>query len=108
MKKYLVFRLPNKLAISELIAVEYGMDILEVTPTLMSAVSEDMKTMPESSCYVHWVEPPSEPVFSHRYQYEMRCSMLPPSAKKETISVTYVIREKEMKMESDDAKPRVV
>ena len=101
MMKYKLFRSPGDLDKSvlkhELVAVEIGSSIEEVTDALIHAVRDDLAEMPEyAHCETAAYAP--EPVKSfrrvRRYQYEMTGIVYPEYAE-ENILIDYGIVEEE-------------
>ena len=99
--KYVLYRslgnLDNQVKQHELVAVEYGSDIYEVTDALVRDVTDDLAEIPE---YYGCVTPAyaPEPIHSFRkvkrYDYEMIGQILPPNAPK-NIVIDYGIVEEE-------------
>ena len=99
--KYKLFRSPGDLDKAvrkhELVAVEIGGSIDEVTNALIKDVAEDLAEMPE---YAHCEIAAYAPELIHnfrrvkRYQYEMQGVVSPPRAK-ENILIDYGIVETE-------------
>lgn len=96
MKKFIVYRLPIDKSRSrrdaELVAVEYGNDIVEVTPALVKAVAADLTAMPEYSSFEAAAFEPEEMHPGRKYQYKMDGVIYPPNAA-ENILVDFVIKE---------------
>lgn len=100
--KYKLFRSPGNLDKSvlkhELVAVEIGNNIDEVTDTLICAVRDDLAEMPEyrycrTSAYAPELVKPFRCV--KRYQYEMRGIVYPQYAEKNILIDYGIIEEKE-------------
>lgn len=100
--KYKLFRsfgdLDQQITKHELVAVEFGKSIDEVTPALIKRVAEDLAGLPEyEHCETGAYAP--ERVDTHhrkvkRYQYEMTGLVSPPSAA-ENILIDFGIIEEE-------------
>lgn len=96
MKKYTIYRLPvdksQPRSDAELMAVEYGEDIVEVTPRLIRAITTELSAMPEyKSCDTCAYEP-EEINRGQKYQYKMQGSVSPPNAPR-NILIDFVIKE---------------
>ncbi len=101
MKKYMIYRAPGKvdrdLGRHELVGVEYGSDIWDVTDDLIRAVCDDLSGNPEyEHCEVYAYAPENAPEYfrTKRYQYWMDGIVSPPAAKTNTV-ISYGIIETE-------------
>ena len=90
--KYLLYRSPGDLDRSvrkhELVAVEYGKNIDEVTNALIKAAADDLSAMPEyENCETAAYAPEPVPSFRRvrRYQYEMMGIVYPRYADKNVL-----------------------
>lgn len=96
MKKYIVYRLlgdknePDRKA--ELVAVEYGGDIIEVTPTLIKSVTRELAALPEYSGCKTVAYEPIETFDNQIYRYYMLGVVYPPKAA-ENILINFEIEE---------------
>lgn len=97
--KYLLYRsfgdLDRDVKKHELVAVEYGNDIYEVTDALIRAVSDDLSRMPEYEKYETSAFAPEQVREFRkvkRYQYEMTGIVYPTYAEK-NILIDYGIKE---------------
>ena len=86
--KYILYRAPHGLDKNvrqhELIAIEYGKNIFDVTDSLIRAAADDLAGLPEyAGCETAAMAP--EPIESFRrvkkYQYEMLGIVYPPKGK---------------------------
>jgi hypothetical protein len=108
MKKYTIYRLPvdksQPRSDTELVAVEFGADIVEVTPKLIKAVTTELSAMPEyRGCDTSAYEP-EEINKGRKYQYKMQGVVYPPNAAN-NILVDFVIKEKNMR--TDECLPEL-
>ena len=101
MKKYMIYRAPGKvdrdLGRHELVGVEFGEDIFDVTDTLIQTVCDDLSGNPEyGRCRVFAYPPEDVPNYfrTKRYQYYMDGIISPPVAETNTV-ITYGIIETE-------------
>lgn len=97
--KYILYRslgdLDKSVKKHELVAVEIGRDIDEVTDALIKDVSQDLAEMPEfAHCETYAYAPERVRDFRRikRYQYEMEGVVSPPNAKENTL-IDYGIME---------------
>lgn len=102
MKKYTVYRLPvdksQPKSCAELVAVEFGADIVEATPNLIKVVTAELSAMPEyRDCDTSAYEP-EEINRGRKYQYKMQGVVYPPNAAT-NILVDFVIKEKDIHIE---------
>ena len=113
--KYKLFRSPGDLDKSvlkhELVAVEIGSSIDEVTDALIRAVRDDLAEMPEyAHCETAAYAP--EPVQEHRrvrrYQYEMMGIVYPQYAEKNILIDYGVIEEAEYQRDPQESKERMM
>lgn len=101
MKKYTIYRAPNKvdrdLSKHELVGVEYGADIEAAANAIIRVIKDDLSENPEyAGCEVsaYAPEPMEDYKRTRRYQYSATGVVLPISAK-ENILVEYGIVEQE-------------
>ena len=100
--KYVLYRslgnLDKQVKQHELVAVEYGSDIYEVTDALVRDVTDDLAEIPEYHGCVTTAYAP-EPIHSFRkvkrYDYEMIGQVLPPNAPKNIVIDYGIVEEKE-------------
>lgn len=99
--KYILYRsfgnLDKSIKKHELVAVEIGRDIYEVTDALIKDVADDLAGMPEyAHCetFAYAPEPVQDCRSVKRYQFEMR-GIVSPSHAKENIVIDYGIVEAE-------------
>ena len=113
--KYKLFRSPGDLDKSvlkhELVAVEIGSSIDEVTDALIRAVRDDLAEMPEyAHCETAAYAP--EPVQEHRrvrrYQYELMGIVYPQYAEKNILIDYGVIEEAEYQRDPQESKERMM
>ena len=100
MKKFLVYRslgnLDKNIKKHELVAVEYGEDIEDVTDALVKAVEDDLASSPEyAGCRTGAYAPtfPSSFRRTTRYDYEMKGVVYPKSGPKNTVIDFGIIEE---------------
>lgn len=99
--KYTVYRsfgkLDRDIKKHELVAVEYGADIFDVTDKLIKAIEDDLSSSPEyKGCRTcayppKVIQPDSRRV--KRYQYEISGIVLPPHAPKNIVIEFGVVEE---------------
>jgi hypothetical protein len=99
--KYILYRsfgdLDRDIKKHELVAVEYGKNIDDVTNALIKAAADDLAGMPEyerSETAAFAPEPVKDFRKVRRYQYEMTGIVYPPNAEK-NILIDYGIVEKD-------------
>ena len=99
--KYILYRsfgdLDRDIMKHELVAVEYGKNIDDVTNALIKAAADDLAGMPEyerSETAAFAPEPVKDFRKVRRYQYEMTGIVYPPNAEK-NILIDYGIVEKD-------------
>lgn len=101
--KYILYRslgnLDKHVKKHELVAVEYGSDIYDVTDALVLDVTYDLAEIPEYHGCVTTAYAP-EPIHSFRrvkrYDYEMIGQVLPPNAPKNVVIDYGIVEEEEI------------
>jgi len=102
MKKFTIYRLPvdksQPRSDAELVAVEYGEDIFEVTPRLVRTVTAELSAMPEYKGCDTCAYEPEKISRGRKYQYKMQGSVSPPNAPK-NILVDFMIKEQDIRLD---------
>ena len=98
MKKYTIFRMPaeddENYDQHEMVGVEYGEDIYDVTDRLIQTVCEDLSENPEYAKCDTYADPPDKLDGSPRYQHQM-CGIVSPAYAETNTVIFYGIIETE-------------